>query len=368
MIQVNTPVIGDLEKEYVSQCMQSGWISSTGLFVNEFESAWARYCGCEYGVAVTNGTHALELAIAALQLPKGSEIILPSFTIISCAIAAIRNGLKPVLVDADPYTWCMDIDAVKSVITCNTTAIMPVHMYGYPVDMSQILEIASKNNLEIVEDAAEAHGAECLIQQEKTWKKCGGIGDIGCFSFYGNKIITTGEGGMAITNDKILADRMRSIRNLCFGKGENRFTHTGVGNNFRMTNIQAAIGLGQVSRIHDILQQKQTISSLYRNQLSDLGDIFQFPPLSQDALNVHWMFGIVSRDPKRPASYFIDGLQKRGIESRPFFTGLHRQPLGLTGDFPVCDKLSKYGFYIPSGVGLTISDLNSVCSALKELV
>jgi len=366
MIPVNTPVIGHPEKEYVAQCMESGWISSVGRFVPEFEKSWANYCGCEHGIAVTNGTHALELAIAALQLPKGSEIIIPSLTIISCALAAIRNGLKPVLVDAHPYTWCIDTDAIEAAITPNTSAIMVVHIYGYPVDMDSILTLAAKHNLKIIEDAAEAHGAECLVRQEKTWKRCGSIGHVGCFSFYGNKIITTGEGGMVITNDKTLADRMRSIRNLCFGEGENRFTHVGIGNNFRMTNIQAAIGLGQVSRISDILRQKQFVGTFYRQQLKDLG-VYQLPPESPDAINVYWMFGLISCDPQRPASYFIKQLRDRGVESRPFFTGLHRQPIGVGGEFPVCDKLSKQGFYIPSGVGLTISELVSVCSALREL-
>lgn len=167
MIAVHVPQIGELEKEYVTQCLESGWISSAGRFVTDFETAWAKYCGCEYGIAVTNGTHALELAVAALQLPKGSEVILPSFTIISCALAVIKNRLKPVLVDAHPFTWCMDIDAVRAAITPNTAAIMPVHIYGYPVDMNSILELAASHGLKVVEDAAEAHGAEYYLPREK---------------------------------------------------------------------------------------------------------------------------------------------------------------------------------------------------------
>jgi len=367
MIPVCSPTIGRLEKEYVQSCLDTGWISSSGDFIMKFEDEWANYCGCKYGVTTTNGTHALELAIAALQLPKGSEVILPSFTIISCAIAIIKNNLKPVFVDARPDTWCMDVSNLESYITSQTSAIMPVHIYGYPVDMNVILDIANKYKLRIIEDAAEAHGAECFVRNIKSWKKCGSVGDVGCFSFYANKIITTGEGGMVITNDRDLADSMKSIRNLCFGNNNNRFLHTGIGSNYRMTNIQASIGLAQLSRIDEILGKKEFIKRYYNANINN--NDFQLPPISSSDFNcVNWMYGLVSRNPHKTASYFIENLRRYGVDSRPFFVGLHRQPSLISNrPYPICDWLSEYGFYIPSGVGLTTSEMDIVISALRDL-
>lgn len=369
MIPVNTPVFGEQEKAYVNQCLNTGWVA-TGEFVADFEHAWASYCGCKHGIAVTNGTHALELAIAALDFPTNSEIIIPSFTIISCALAAIRNNLKPVLVDANSEDWCIDTTKIADAITTKTVAIMPVHIYGHPANMADILDIATKHNLIIIEDAAEAHGASCYV--DKRWQKCGSIGHVGCFSFYGNKIITTGEGGMVITNDQDLAKRMRSIRNLCFGEGNNRFVHDRLAHNFRMTNIQAAIGLGQLERIDKIITKKRDIARYYNQKLSYC-QTYQLPPRTNIS-NVYWMYGLVSKDLDRPAAHFIHELYKLGIDSRPFFTGLHQQPALNIPDtpfrqhsFPITEYLAKYGFYIPSGIDLRFDQLQTVTDALLEL-
>lgn len=365
MIPVYSPHVGQEEILLVNSCLSSGWISSAGSYIEEFETSWAGYVGCKHGVAVTNGTHALELALAACDLPPQSEVIIPSFTIISCALAAIKNNLKPVLCDVDPITWCIDTNKIIDKITDNTSAIMPVHMYGHSADMSKILSIAKLNCLKVIEDAAEAHGAEYLYNDG--WRRCGGMGDVGCFSFYGNKIITTGEGGMVVTNDENIAKKMRSIRNLCFGEGYNRFIHTGIGSNFRMTNIQAAIGLGQIKRIDQILNNKRRVADYYNHHLSKHQEL-QLPPNTDDVRNVYWMYGIVSKNKQLKAVDIIKRLKAKDIESRPFFAGLHKQPIGVTGIFPITDYISEYGLYIPSGIDLTEQQLEYVCSSIKEIL
>ncbi len=224
MIPVNEPLLNEQALKYVEECVRTGWISSEGRFIQEFENKWAAYCGMDYGVAVSNGTTALEVAVACLGLGPGDEVIMPTFTIISCALAIIEAGAIPVLVDSDPRTWCMDVRQVKDKITSRTRAIMPVHMYGHPVDMDPLLMLAREHNLFIIEDAAEAHGAEYK------GRLAGGIGDLSCFSFYANKIITTGEGGMVLAKRADHAERLRSMRNLCF-RQDCRFYHTELGHN-----------------------------------------------------------------------------------------------------------------------------------------
>jgi len=219
MIPVNEPLLGERELDYVTECVRTGWVSSAGRFIEEFEERWATYCGRKYGVAVSNGTVALEMAVQCLDLQPGDEVILPTFTIISCAQAVTYADGVPVLVDANPRTWCMDMSQVEAKITPRTRAIMPVHIYGHPVDMDPLLALAERYSLAIIEDAAEVHGAEYLSGWREgpgTWRKCGSFGTMSCFSFYANKIITTGEGGMVLTDDPVLAERLRSLRNLCF--------------------------------------------------------------------------------------------------------------------------------------------------------
>jgi len=266
MIPVSQPLLKGREKELLIECIESGWISSDGPFVGEFERRFADYIGLDYGVAVCNGTAALEVALFSAGVNRGDEVIMPSFTIISCALAAIRLGATPVLVDAEPETWNMDVSQIEARITPRTKVIMPVHIYGHPVDMDPVLELAKRHNLLVVEDAAEVHGAEYKGH------KCGSLGHISAWSFYANKIITTGEGGMVLTSDPKMAERAASYRNLCF-RPERRFYHTELGHNFRMTNLQAAVGLAQMERIEGILQIKRRWGQCYREKLSRIKGI-----------------------------------------------------------------------------------------------
>jgi perosamine synthetase len=365
MIPVNEPRLGAHELDYVMECLKTGWISSEGRFIETFEQKWAEYCGMKYGVAVSNGTAALQLAVACLDLQPGEEVILPTFTIISCAQAITYNGGIPVLVDCDPRTWCMDVGQVEAKITSRTRAIMPVHIYGHPVDMQPLREIARRHNLVVVEDAAEAHGAEYK------GARCGSLGDISCFSFYANKIITTGEGGMVLTNSELVADRVRSLRNLCFQK-ERRFYHTALGFNFRMTNIQAALGVAQVQAIETSVQQKRWMGQEYTSRLSQFKEL-QLPVEEPWAKNVYWMYGIVLDEVTRMTAVdFAKRLAQAGVATRPFFLGMHEQPVllrrGLFADehYPVAERLARQGLYLPSGLSLTKAQLGEVCRVVGE--
>ncbi len=367
MIPVNEPLIGENERKYVLECLETGWVSSEGRFIHEFEEQWAAYCGMSQGVAVSNGTVALEIAVACLGLDAGDEIILPSFTIISCAQAVTMNGLKPVLVDSDPRTWCMDVAQVEARITPRTRAIMPVHIYGHPVDMDPLQDLARKYDLTIIEDAAEAHGAEYKD------RKCGGLGNLSCFSFYANKIITTGEGGMVLVRDAKHAERLRSLRNLCFKK-ERRFYHTELGHNYRFTNLQAAIGLAQLERVEDSVQKKRWMGAAYTERLQDLERI-QLPVEEAWAKNVYWMYGLVlDESAGMDAVELAQQLAEKGVMTRPFFLGMHEQPvfqnMGLfQGErYPVAERIARQGLYLPSGMTLTEGQIDQVCQAVHEVL
>src|SRR2546426_8444591 len=272
MIPVNEPLLGDRELEYVSECVRTGWVSSAGRFIEEFEAKWAGYCSRMYGVAVSNGTAALQVAVAALGLRPGDEVIMPSFTIISCALAVVYAGGVPVLVDSEPRSWTMDVNQIARKITPRTKAIMPVHIYGHPADMDLILELAGSHGLAVIEDAAEGHGAQYLAGRhgrEPVWRRCGSFGTLSCFSFYANKLITTGEGGMVLTDDPKVAEKVRSLRNLCFQTGR-RFYHEELGFNFRITNLQAALGRSQLERMDQIVAKKRWIGREYTKRLTGL--------------------------------------------------------------------------------------------------
>ncbi|MCG5238917.1 DegT/DnrJ/EryC1/StrS family aminotransferase [Azospirillum doebereinerae] len=366
MIPVSEPLLGERALTYVQEAVNSGWVSSDGRFITEFERLWAEYCGVRHGVAVCNGTIALEVAVQALGLEPGSEIIMPSLTIISCALAVIEAGCVPVLVDCEPDSWCMDMAQVAAKITPRTRAIMPVHMYGHPVDMAPLLELAERHGLAIVEDAAEAHGAEYH------GRRAGGLGTLGCFSFYANKIITTGEGGMVVTDDDALAERMRSLRNLCFRR-DRRFLHTELGHNYRMTNLQAAIGVAQVEQIEDHLQRKRRMAALYQDRLGDLP--LSLPVERPGVRNVYWMYGVVLDDSVPfDAVEFARRLRSRGVDTRPFFLGMHEQPVlhdrGLFVDerYPVTERLARRGLYLPSGLPLTEEQIDTVAVAVREVL
>jgi perosamine synthetase len=375
MIAVNEPRIGERELQYVQECIRTGWISSSGGFIREFEERWAAYCGRRYGIAVSNGTVALQLAVGCLGLAPGDEVIVPTFTIISCALAVIYNGGVPVLVDSDPRTWCMDVHQVERRITPRTKAIMPVHIYGHPVDVGPILDLAEKHGLAIVEDAAEAHGAEYLPRGTPTsdWRRCGSFGTVSCFSFYANKLITTGEGGMVLTDDPQLAEKARSRRNLCF-QPERRFFHEDIGHNFRLTNIQAALGLAQLDRIGEIIARKRWIGQEYSRRLRDVRGL-QLPVEEPWARSVYWMYGAVLGDEVgMDANLFAQRLKDYSVDTRPFFLGMHEQPVfrrrGLFRDerYPVAERLARRGLYLPSGLALTDDQLAQVGDAVRKVL
>ncbi len=374
MIPVNEPLLGKEELANVTETLRTGWISSSGRFIEAFESAWAEFCGMSHGVAVSNGTTALQVAVACLDLEPGDEVILPTFTIISCAQAVIYNGGTPVLVDSEPRTWCMDVNQIEDRITPRTKAIMPVHIYGHPVDMDPVVQLAQRHGLSIIEDAAEAHGGLYLTDRgsaTEAWKRCGSLGDISTFSFYANKLVTTGEGGMLLTQDVELAKRARGFRNLCFRK-DRRFYHTELGNNYRLTNVQAAIGLAQVGRIEQTIERKRHMGQAYSRKLGALSG-FQLPVEESWAKQVYWMYGMVLDEATGiDAAEMARRLADRGVETRPFFLGMHEQPvfhkMGLFENetYPVAERLARQGLYLPSGVALTDEQIDQVCRAVEE--
>ncbi len=374
MIPVNEPLVGQQEWEYVSECLRTGWISSAGRFIEAFEQQWAAYCGRKYGIAVSNGTVALQVAIACTGLEPGDEVIMPTFTIISCALAVVYNGGVPVLVDSDPRTWCLDVTQVEAKITPRTRALMPVHIYGHPVDMDPINALAEKHGLAIIEDAAEAHGAQYLSGRDgpqPTWRRCGGLGDLSVFSFYANKLITTGEGGMVLTNNPEYAEKARSFRNLCF-RPERRFWHTELGHNFRLTNLQAALGLAQLERLDEIIAKKRWMGQAYTENLKNVPGL-QLPVEEPWARQVYWMYGVVLDEATGlDAAEFARRLKVLGVETRPFFLGMHEQPVFLErgwfrGErYPVADRLARQGLYLPSGLTLTEEQLSQVCQAVRK--
>ena len=376
MIPVNEPALGEREMAYVTECVRTGWVSSAGRFINEFEGRWAAYCGRRYGIAVSNGTVALQLAVACSGLEPGDEVIMPTFTIISCALAVIYNGGVPVLVDSNPKTWCMNASAIEEKITRRTRAIMPVHIYGHPVDMDPVMNLAETHGLAIIEDAAEVHGAEYLSGRNtnhSAWRRCGSFGTLSCFSFYANKLITTGEGGMVLTDDKILAEKAQSLRNLCF-QPNRRFYHEELGFNFRLTNLQAALGVAQIERMDEIVSRKRGMGAEYSRRLKSIKGL-QLPVEEHWARNVYWMYGtVLSEEVGMDAVQFAQRLKERGIDTRPFFLGMHEQPVlrkrGLFHNehYPVAERLARRGLYLPSGLSLTDKQLQQVCDAVQEVL
>jgi len=367
-IPVNEPRLGENEKKYLLSCIESSWISSEGPYVEQFEQGFATKVSRSHGIAVCNGTAALETAVAALGLEPGSEIIVPSFTIISCVSAILRNGCVPVLVDSEPLTWNMNPDLVEARITPKTKAIMIVHIYGLPVDLAPIIELARKYGLYVIEDASE------MIGQTYKDQPCGSFGDLSTFSFYANKVLTTGEGGMIVSNDERLADRCRNLRNLCFNPAR-RFVHEELGYNFRMTNLQAALGLAQFERLEDAVRRKREMGRHYTELLSGVPGI-QLPVVSTDyADNVYWVYGIVL-DEEYPysADVVMKALAEQNVDTRPFFWPMHEQPVFRKADlfrgeaYPVAERLARKGFYVPSGLGLTEEQRARVCEALIQVM
>lgn len=368
-IPVNTPLLNGNELKYVSECITSGWISSEGPYVNEFEEKFSAYNNRSFGVAVSNGSAALDIAIKALNIGKDDEVILPTFTIISPAQSIINAGALPVLVDSDPATWNMDVNQIEAKITPKTKAILVVHIYGLPTDMEPVIALAKKHKLFVIEDAAEMHG------QTYKGRNCGSFGDISIFSFYPNKLITTGEGGMLLTDDLALANRCKKLRNLCFEPDGPRFIHHELGWNYRMTNLQAALGVAQLERIDEFIAIKRKMGAFYQKELSFLkGEGYQLPLSSMHyATNIYWVFGIVAPD-IHSKEEVVKHLAEQNIGTRPFFWCMHEQPvfqkMGYfkNKSYPVAEKLARNGFYIPSGLGLTNFEQQTIVNKIKQFL
>lgn len=367
-IPVNEPVFGGNEKKYLIKCIDSGWISSESPLVEKFEKKFAKKIGRKYAIAVTNGTSALDAAVEALGIQKGDEVIIPTFTIISSVLQIVRSGAKPILVDSDPVTWNMDVNQIEKKISKKTKAIMAVHIYGLPLDLKPILKICKKYGLKLIEDAAE------MIGQKYNGDMCGSFGDISTFSFYSNKHITTGEGGMILTNNANLAENCRNLRNLCFNP-KKRFIHNKLGWNLRMTGMQAAVGLAQLENLNKIVKKKRWIGNCYNNLLKDT-PFLQLPlPKTLHSKNIYWVYGLILDSKLNiDAHKFINDLKKNNIGCRPFFFPLHKQPIFKKMrlfnriSLPVSERLYKFGLYIPSGLNLSYKNISKVSLVIKKII
>ena len=361
MIPVAEPDLTGNELKYVSECIKSGWISSRGKFVKEFEDKFAKFCDSTYGVSVSNGTVALHLALVALGITKGDEVIIPDLTFAASANAVLHTGATPILVDVDKETWNIDINKIEGKISVKTKAIMPVHLYGFPCDMEKIMSIAKKHNLFVIEDCAEAHGA--MFNN----KKVGSFGDIACFSFYGNKIMTTGEGGICTTNNKELAQKMQMLKDHGM-QPDNRYWHEVIGYNYRMTNIQAAIGLAQLERIEKMIQAKIKVYETYNKFLKDVKGITLAPLSNNQYKGVYWMYSILIEDNFGiNRDELMKKLQEKDIDTRRFFYPLHEMPpYKINKEFPISTELSKKGINLPSSTNLSEEQIKFICETIKS--
>lgn len=367
-IPVSKPEIGRTERLYVQRCLEEGWVSSEGPWVEGFEQACADRFGRRHAIAVVNGSAALDTALAALEMDPGAEVIVPTFTIISCAAAVVRCGAVPVFVDADPLTWCLDTTLIEQAITGRTKAIMAVHIYGLPCDMEPILRLAEKYGLTVIEDAAEAHG------QSYQGRPCGSFGLVSTLSFYANKHVTTGEGGMVLTDDDGVAQSCRDLRNLCFSPAR-RFRHDKLGWNFRMGSMQAALGLAQLERLEATIRRKRAIGGRYRERLGNLPVLQMAAEAAAGSENHYWVVGVVvDSSHSLDAEQVISRLAREGIGARPFFWPMHLQPalrdLGFGSRYPcpVSEHLADRGLYLPSGSGLSDGDIDEVCGRLRRIL
>ncbi len=364
-VPVNEPVITNEAKRYVADALESGWVSSAGEYLGKFEEAFASYIGVKHAVMTTSGTTALHLSLASLGIGRGDEVIIPDFTMIASVFAVLYTGATPVFVDAEPETFTINPDLIEAKITKKTKAIMPVHIYGHPCDVDPIIALAKRHKLFVIEDAAEVHGA--------TYKghKCGSLGDVSAFSFYGNKIVTTGEGGMVVTNNDKVAETARRLKDLAHVPGR-RFTHDRVGYNYRPTNMQAALGLGQLEHIEEFLKKKRWMAAAYEERLRGIPGL-RLPVTKPWATNVYWMYAVlIERDFGKSRDALADQLQERGVDTRYFFSSSASQP-ALRGcvkkgeRFPVSEDIAARGLYLPSGLAITEKQIDYVCSCISDI-
>jgi perosamine synthetase len=368
-IPVNTPKFWGNEKEAVAKCVEDGWISSEGPAVKQFEDALAAKCNRSFGIACANGTAALDIAVKAIGLGEGDEVIMPTFCIISCITQVIRGGSVPVLVDCDSC-FNMDVSQIAAKVTAKTKAIICVHTYHFPCDMGPIMELAKEKGLMVIEDAAEMIGQTC------GGKPCGSFGDISTMSFYPNKHITSGEGGMALTNSEELAERCRQYRNLCFNPRKRRFVHDDLGFNYRMTNLQAALGLAQLQHLEEAVTRKREIGRLYSELLKECPGLI-LPPDRNVAgeINIYWVYGVeVMPDLPFDAEEVMKRLAHEKVGTRPFFWCMHEQPvfekmgLFVGQSYPMAERISRRGFYIPSGLALTDDECREVAGRVIKVM
>ena len=366
-IPVSIPHVSNDDIHSINKVIKKGWISSDGPEVKTFEKKFSKKINRKYSIAVSNGTAALEIAVKALGIKKNDEVIIPNFTIISNALAVIKQNAKPVLVDCDLETWNMNLDEIEKRINKKTKAIIVTHIYSFSNDMDKILKICKKYKIFLIEDAAEVLGLKYKN------KMCGSFGDISTFSFYANKQVTCGEGGMISTNNRRLYEKCKSLRNLCFGKIQ-RFNHDDIGWNYRMTNIQAVLGINQLKRLDKIVQKKMYIGNYYYNKLSKNKNIYMTPPKISYSKNIYWVVGILIKKKKILASKIIKILNKHGIGARPFFWPMHDQnifkklKIFSKKNYPNSSYLGKYGFYIPSYLKLKNSQMNYIISTINRLI
>ena len=369
-IPVNIPKLYNSEKTNVINCVRTNWISSEGKFVKEFEKKFSQYNSRKFGVAVSSGTAALEVAIKALNLKKNSEVIIPSFSIIATALCVVKCGLKPILVDCSLSTWNMDPKKVIKKISKKTSAIIITHIYGLPVDLQKIMNVAKKKNIKIIEDAAEVIGLKYKNRM------CGSFGDVSTFSFYANKHITTGEGGMIVTNKKDIYEKCKSLRNLSFSKSYfDRYNHDDIGWNYRMTNMQAALGCGQLKSINKIVKRKREIGNLYYKHLKKNKHLLFQENKNSYSKNIYWVFGVLlKKNSRSKRDFLMRALLKNKIDTRPFFLSMNKQKIFKKmkifskSKMPNSEYLSNNGFYLPSGLGISNNEIRYVCTTLNQLL
>ncbi len=360
-IPMSIPDVSGREEEYLRECISSGWVSSLGRFVERFEADFSQFCDQQFGVSVNSGTAAIHLALRAMGIGPGDEVIVPALTFASSVNCVLYQGATPVFIDCQADCWNLDPAELETLITDRTAAIMPVHLYGKPCDMDAIMEVAARHNIPVVEDCAEAHGARYR------GKPVGSFGVIGCFSFYGNKILTTGEGGMCVTSDAALDERLRVLRDHGMNKTR-RYWHDDVGYNYRLTNLQAAVGCAQLERVDEFLEKKRWNAEQYRSRLVDTSLVL--PAEAEDTTNVYWLYTVILPEAKTEADRdaLIEHLDANQIESRPFFYSLPR--MGPYEEYarplPNSDAMSTRGVTLPSYFALTEEDIERVTTSMID--